>query len=283
MPQRFVEVTIQTSVDSGELLAILRDGEALGGWEEKGIIHLYWPEEKWSQEALVDLKSALVHLGVDAEKARLEVRDIADRDWNAAWAASLEPIRLGRKIQVRQSWHTTEADFNIVELVIDPKRAFGTGHHETTQLVIEWLESRICGGERILDIGTGTGILAMAAIRLGAGSALAVDNDPAAFECAREYADANGFGLELELRLGSFDDFDLGSFDVIVANLDGKTLPRLCSVLPRLLKRSGCACLSGLMQQDHEEVAEALGKAGLQINARTQRGEWLALEVAHYS
>jgi ribosomal protein L11 methyltransferase len=283
MPQRFVEVMIKTDVDSGELLAALRAGEALGSWEEKGILHLYWPEEKWSPEALEDLKRALGDLGVEAEEAGLEIRGIPDQDWNAVWAASLRPIRLGRKIRVRQSWHCAEPGFDGIELVIDPKRAFGTGHHETTQMVVEWLETRIRGGERILDIGTGTGILAMAAIRLGAASALAVDSDPVALECAREYAVANGFRSELIMRLGSFEDLGEGRFDVIVANLDGKTLPRLCAALPDLLKPGGIACLSGLLQKDYCEVAESLGAAGLQVNSCMQRGEWLALEAAQFS
>jgi ribosomal protein L11 methyltransferase len=278
MPRKFIEVSIQAEVDSGELLAMLQEGETLGSWEEKGILYLYWPEEIWSSRTLEDLRQALAGLGV--EESRLTIREVADKDWNATWAASLHPIQLGRKIRIRQSWHSADQGFKGIELIIDPKRAFGTGHHATTQLVIEWLEDRIHGGERVLDIGTGTGILAMAAIRLGAESALALDNDSVTLECARECAEVNGFGEELELRLSSFENLNAGGFDVIVANLDGKTLPKLCRALPELLNAGGVACLSGLQPEDCDVVAEALSRVGLQINTRMQREEWLALDVS---
>lgn len=131
-----------------------------------------------------------------------------------------------------------------------------------------------------LDIGTGTGILSMVAIRLGADSAVAIDNDPAALECAKEYAEVNGFGKELELRAGSFENLNAGRFDLIVANLSGKTMPGLCAVLPSMMKHGGAACLSGFQQQDYDIVAAALWDGGLQVNARMDREDWLALEVS---
>jgi ribosomal protein L11 methyltransferase len=280
MPSDFIEVSVRTRVDSGELLAMLQEGEPLGGWEKDGVLYIYWPEAKWGSKALEDLKRALVRLEGGQREVSLTIRSIPDEDWNATWAASLHPIRLGRRIRIRQSWHCSDAAFDGIELVIDPKRAFGTGHHATTQLVIEWLEGHIHGGERILDVGTGSGILAMAALRLGAVSALAIDNDPAAVECAREYSEANGFGPELELRAASFDDCALDRFDVIVANLDARALPRLCRIMPGLLSVGGLACLSGLQSRDYEEIAQAATSAGLRIHARMEREDWLALVVS---
>jgi ribosomal protein L11 methyltransferase len=277
MYSNFIEVSIRTEVDSGELLAMLNDGETLGSWEKDGVLHIYWPEECWNAEALEDLKKTLSQLGANVCDADLKVLTVPDQDWNATWAASLHPIHLGRQFKIRQSWHEPDPGFNGIELIIDPKRAFGTGYHATTQLVIEWLEEHVHGGERILDVGTGTGILAMAAIRLGAASALAIDNDPVAVECAREYAAGNGFGAELQLRIASFEKLDAGGFDLIVANLDGKTMPRLCGFLRYLMNRDGIACLSGLQEQDYEEVAAALGCAGFRIIQKRQREDWIAL------
>jgi ribosomal protein L11 methyltransferase len=279
MSSDFVEVSLQAEVDSGELLARLRDSETLGCWEKDGCIHMYWPESQWTPWALADLKRALCEMGAEIAIPSLEIRHVQDQDWNATWAASLHPIRLGRRVRIRQSWHSPDADFEGVELVIDPKRAFGTGYHATTQLVIEWLEARIRGGERVLDVGTGSGILAMAAIRLGAASAMAIDNDPVALECAREYAAVNGFGPELDLRAESVADLKSGNFDVIVANLDGKTMPLLCATLASLMNAEGDACLSGLQPQDYEEIGDALTRAGLRIKSRLEREDWLSLVV----
>jgi len=276
----FIEVTIEGSLDSGELLAMLENDESLGAWDAEGVLRLYWSEEKWSPAVLSDLKGALARLGIEAGSS-LVIRSVPDQDWNAKWTASLNPIRLGRRVRIRQSWHSADAAFDGIELVIDPKRAFGTGYHATTQLVVEWLEEHIGGQERILDVGTGSGILAMAAIRLGAASALAVDNDPAALECAREYCETNGFGPELDLRACSFEDLETEVFDVILANLDIRTLPMFCRHMPRLLKARGIACLSGLQQQDLEEISQALSQAGLRINSKKQRDEWLCLGVVN--
>jgi ribosomal protein L11 methyltransferase len=279
MNTNFVEVSICANVDSGDLLAMLEDGETLGAWEKDDTLHIYWPEEKWNPAALEDLKKVLAQIGVDAEKADLRILTVPDQDWNAAWAASLHPIRLGRRFRIRQSWHAADPGFDGFELVIDPKRAFGTGYHATTQLVIEWLENNIHGGEKVLDVGTGTGILAMAAIRLGATSAIGIDNDPVALECDREYADGNGFGPELELKVSSFEDLDKGNFNVVAANLDIRTMPRFCGILRSLLNDGGHACLSGLQEQDYEEVAGVLNREGFRIIDKRQKEDWLSLTV----
>jgi ribosomal protein L11 methyltransferase len=275
----FIEVVIQTNIDSGELLGMLQSGESHGAWESDGFLHLFWPEDQWNPAALDDLTQVLMQMGVEDQENLLTIRSVPDQDWNAEWAKSLQPIRIGRHIRIRQSWHESDPAFDGIELVIDPKRAFGTGYHATTQLVIEWLEDHIGGGERILDVGTGTGVLAMAAIRLGAASALAVDNDPVAVECAREYRDGNGFGKELELRVASFEDLEVVGYDVVVANLDIRTMPGFCPHLPPLLKSCGVACLSGLQPKDFEEISEALTQVNLQIAAREDRDEWMALTV----
>ncbi len=280
MPESYVEVSIRSDVDSGELLGMLQGTEATGCWDENGIIHIYWPEDKFSQGILGDLKKALADLGSETEESLPSIRLIPDTDWNAAWVASLVPMRIGKRIRIRQSWHAEEPDFEGIELIIDPKRAFGTGHHATTRLVIEWLEENIRGGERIMDIGTGTGILAMVALRLGAISALAIDNDSDALECAKDNAAANGFGRELELKTGSFDHLDAGEFDVIAANLSEKVMPQLCAILPTMLKPGGVACLSGLQLQDYSGIKSVLLNAGLQINARMDCEGWLALEIS---
>jgi ribosomal protein L11 methyltransferase len=186
---------------------------------------------------------------------------------------------LGRNIRIRQSWNLNDADFRGIEIILDPKRAFGTGYHATTQLVIEWLEDNIKGGEQILDIGAGSGILSMIALRLGAAMALAVDIDAVALECAGEYAALNGFGPELEFRVCSFEDLGPEQYDIVLANIDGRTLPTLSRFLPGLLKAGGSACYSGLQQQDYGEVAGALSEGGFQITSQMQRDEWLALEI----
>lgn len=277
MNQNFVEVAFRAEIEAGELLGMLDNDEFLGSWEEAGIIHIYWPEDKWSDAVLADLKGVLESLEI--EDADVDVRSVQDEDWNAAWAASLKPIRLGRNIRIRQSWNPSDPSFDGIELVLDPGRAFGTGYHETTRMVIEWLEDRIKGGERVLDIGAGSGILSMVAIRLGAASALGIDIDAVAVDCARQYAVENGFGAELEFRVASFEDLVPDRFNVILANIDRRALLVLCGVLPDLMQTKGYVCYSGLQRQDYGQIARALSDIGLRITSQTQRDEWLALEI----
>ncbi len=279
MHPNFIEITFRTSIDSDEFIAWMQEEEALGSWERDGVLHLFWPEERWNPGIVEHLKKALAGLGAKECETDLTVQTIADQDWNAIWTASLRPIQIGKRIRIRQSWNAGDPEFKGIELVIDPKRAFGAGYHATTQMILEWLEDHTFAGARILDIGTGTGILAMAALRLGAASALAIDNDPVAIECAREYAALNSFGDELDFRIASFEDGRLGCFDRVVANLDIRALPALSDALPGLLVKDALACISGLLIQDFEEIAETLSRAQLKIIARFEREEWMALEV----
>ncbi len=188
MSRNYIEVRVETGVDSGEILALLEGPAPEGAWEAGGAVHLFWSEESWDAALLDELCGVLARLGSPVRPGKLSVVSVPDQDWNQTWARSLRPVRVGRRILIRQSWNRAEAPPDAVELVIDPRRAFGSGYHATTQLLAEWLEGEVRGGEHVLDVGTGSGILAMVSLRLGAACALGIDNDPVAIECARDYA-----------------------------------------------------------------------------------------------
>ncbi len=280
MTQNYIEIAIPATVDTGELCGLLQESGLLGAWETAGHLCLCWPAERWSADVLNDLKRALDAMGA-AGTADIVVRSIPDQDWNARWMKSLEPFRIGNRFRIRQSWNPPDRSFGGIELVIDPKRAFGAGTHATTQLVVEWLERNIRPGESVLDVGTGTGILAMAALRLGAGLALGIDNDCDAIECARENAAVNGFGAELELRVASLDGLEGGTFNVILANLDRKTLLRYVGRFKDHLGEGGRVCLSGLQVGDIPAVTTAIVASGGFVAGRWDRDEWVAVEVRH--
>jgi ribosomal protein L11 methyltransferase len=199
MPSEWIEVAVTTELDAGELLSRLEDPDVTGAWEQEGAVRLYWPADKWNGDVLAHLKTVVTDPAAVAQ--HVLVQSIPAQDWNAIWAQSVVPIRIGRRIIVRPSWAPAESAPGDIELILDPKQAFGTGHHATTQLLIEWLEERIQGREGVLDIGTGSGLLAMVALRLGAETAIGFDIDPVAIECARDYGAMNKFGPELSLRI----------------------------------------------------------------------------------
>lgn len=279
MPNDWIDVTIIADVDAGELLSMLDDPAATGAWQDDGVIHVYWPADRWTSETLLALKQALSSLG--SEEA-ITVGRLPGQDWNAEWARSVKPLRVGRRFVIRPSWEEVALGPGEIELVIDPKQAFGTGHHATTQLLIEWLEEVVNGGETVLDVGTGSGILAMTALRLGAARALGIDSDPVAIDCAREYAVVNGFGVEMDLRTATLEELrepEPRGFDLVLANLDRGTLVESAALLTRCLARGARLFVSGLLAVQKDKVAGAFAAVGAYVQEQREREGWLALEM----
>jgi ribosomal protein L11 methyltransferase len=278
-PKGYIELRLKISGDAGEFIGMLVNDSVLGAWEREGEILLYFPEGGDKARWMKEIESKLRELGEDPENAILDVLSLPDREWNAIWAESARPIRLGRRLLIRQSWNPVKMGPGEIEIIIDPSRAFGTGYHATTQMVLEWLEDIVKGRERVLDIGTGSGILAMAAIRLGAASALGIDLDPVAIECAQGYAILNGFGDELELRTGSLEDHGAGRYDLILANLDRATLLHYCRRFKVFAEPGATGLLSGLQLEDAKDIGDAVAAGEGRIVDRRERDGWVALRV----
>jgi len=285
MAQDWIEVQIASSVDSGELLGLLDDPTVTGAWQEDGVIRLYWPADRWNQETLQELRRVVQRLGDQSGPTgspAVMINRLPDRDWKELWASTVTPIRIGWRIVIRPSWALVALRPHEFELVIDPKQAFGTGRHATTQVLAEWLEDLIQGGESLLDVGTGSGILAMLALRLGAKRALGIDHDPVAIDCARGYAAANGFGPELELRTATLEDLKESEdkrFDLILANLDPRTLTDSAAIFRTYLAHGARLLLSGLLQENLQEVAAAFAAEGVCVRQTRERDGWLAMEI----
>ena len=278
MRQGWIDVQVQSSMDAGELTGLLNDPWMMGVWQEDGMIHLYWPHERWTSETRQGLTAVVQRFGIDA--ASIAVHSVPHEDWNAAWARSVKPLRVGQRIVIRPSWETVVLKSGDVELVLDPKQAFGTGHHATTQLLLEWLEAHIHGGESVLDVGTGSGILAMVALRLGAASAWGIDHDPVAVECAQGYAIENGFGTELIFDTSALTDLSSRQFDIVLANLDRRTLLDVDNALACCLDGHGRLVLSGIFADDRTDLLEAFRQAGCDLVWERERDGWLAMAFA---
>lgn len=196
---------------------------------------------------------------------------VEDRDWNAVWKADLQPVNVG-EVTIVAPWH--ERPRSGVTLVIEPGQAFGTGHHESTTACLAALQDVGVGGAAVLDVGTGTGVLALAAAALGAADVLGVDVDPVAVQTARDNARRNG--LDVRFATGSVEMAADGAFDVVVANLTTTTIAELAVPLARRLAAGGTLIASGVSNERAAEAAEALSRAELDV-AITAGTEWAVL------
>jgi ribosomal protein L11 methyltransferase len=208
-------------------------------------------------------------------KARTEVEELADQDWSSAWRAQIRAVEVGR-LWVGPPWQVEHAGAGKVRVVVEPKMAFGTGDHPTTRLCLAAIDAWLSGhpGASVLDVGTGTGVLAIAAKKLGAGRVVGLDNDPTSVELARECAADNG-APELELSGKALNEVS-GSFDLVVANILANTLVELAPVIaPKVSRR---LALAGVLAHQREEVSRAYVAQGLVSVEGPAEGDWVRLD-----
>jgi ribosomal protein L11 methyltransferase len=225
--------------------------------------------------ALARVRERLVGWSGDREVPEPAWEEVADRPWVEEYQLRLRPFPLGAGFVVAPGAEPPPSgDRRAIRLV--PGRAFGTGEHATTRLCVEELESRVEPGDRWLDLGTGSGILALVAALLGAARVDAVDSDPEAIEVAREVLAANPGAGAVELAVGSADSLTPGRCDGVVANIDSGYFLERARQVARALRPGGLLIASGYLIDDRESVEAALREAGFDRLTERREGEWLA-------
>ena len=235
-------------------------------------LHLYLAPGANAAEAAEKMRDALLAAGVGHS---FTSGSIAQEDWENAWKQYYHPVEIGARLAVAPSWEAYNSPR--VTLRLDPGMAFGTGTHETTFMCLEWLDELVQGGEALLDIGTGSGVLAVAALLLGAGRAEGIDIDPMSVRTAAENAARNGVQNRFTATAGDLASQSGGRFDIICANIVAAAITRLTPDIPRLLAPDGKFIASGIIAEREGEVRAALQSAGLRVTGRRQQKEWVAL------
>ncbi|MDF0651583.1 MAG: 50S ribosomal protein L11 methyltransferase [Nitrospira sp.] len=275
-----IDVCIQEKLDVAELLSRLDDSTLQGAWEDEGAVHLYWPEDQWNKERLASVRSILSKLVPSPDGVSLSVTRVPAQDWNETWTRSVKPLRIGRLV-IRPSWESITLAPQDIEIVLDPKQAFGTGHHATTRMVLERLQEEIHGGEQVLDVGTGSAILAMAAVKLGAASAIGVENDSVAVDCARESVVQNGLKNRIEVLCGTLTDLSQErrrAADLVLANLDRQTILDLADDLACSGLQGARIMVSGILVEQQDEIVDRFSCLGLVCSERSQDEGWVAMK-----
>jgi ribosomal protein L11 methyltransferase len=250
-------------------------------------VRAYLPVDEQIQETRRKLEESLYYLGLIQPLPVAVFNPIADQNWMEAWKGHYKPILIGERLVIVPAW-LDSPDPARIAIKIDPGMAFGTGTHPTTQLCLELIEKGMqdLGGLNVIDVGCGSGILSIAALKLGAARALGVDIDPESVRNSRENADANGIGEELILGIGSVKDILEGRFafhtaQLVVANILAPVIIRLFGFgLADLLEPEGVLILSGILQEQSQGVVEAAQTKGLIMNEKRQMGDWVALALS---
>ena len=257
----------------------LIDEELLARDRTRALIHLYISPEDNPAEAAAYLRERLTAEGIRHE---LKDRQVKEDDWANVWKQYFKPLPVGKRLLIRPTWEEAGDPGGRQVLSIDPGMAFGTGGHETTRLVLETLEELVFPGAELLDVGCGSGILSIAALLLGASSAVGVDIDPLAVRTARENGELNGFSEpRLTVLEGDLVDKVSGRYAVVAANIVADAIIALSKNILPFLEPGGAYIVSGIIDTREGDVLSALAACGFTVETRLEQGGWLCMVCRH--
>jgi ribosomal protein L11 methyltransferase len=243
-------------------------------------VRAYLPVDDALEERRAQLAEALWHLSRIVPMPEPVFRPVANEDWSLEWKKHYRPIRIGKRIHIIPSWYRATGARSRINLLLDPGMAFGTGTHPTTQLCLEALEDYVHKGDFVLDLGCGSGILAIAAAKLGAGEVLGVDIDKDAVRIARENARRNRVARKIAFEEGSLAHLlaQGRQAPLVAANILAVVLLKMMEEgLPDILTPDGRMILSGILLEQSEKVEEALRAHGCRVEEKRIREDWVAL------
>ena len=273
MNQAYIELQLQLhNTDPSFIIAELNEWGFSGFDETEDLLKAYIEQSIWSnvQTELKRFLASLPELTIVAEQI------IQQKNWNEEWEKSIQPQVIG-PFYVYPSWNKKVIPTASIPLMIDPKMAFGTGTHETTRLLLSWLPSVVKKMDTVLDAGTGTGILGIAASKLGASSIEGFDSDPWSVENVAENIEKNEV-VNFKAHFGSMEQINPAQkFDVILANINTVALSELVPVFKKYLKQDGSLLISGLLSIDIDLFTDQVIRDEFTILKQNELGEWSAL------
>lgn len=278
MAKQYVNYKIFTKPFNPELISgILWQFNLIGLIEEGNNVVIYLNDNTLISESII--KSELEKLKKEnlIESFSIQKGILEHKNWNELWEKSRDVIHVSKKIIIKPSFKDYVAKEGEIVITIDPKMSFGTGEHQTTKLVLQMLEKHVKPGIKILDVGSGTGILSIAAIKLGAASAVAIDTDEVCYENCRENCELNGVTDYIKILTSDIKDVRENDFDLILANIQNNVLLEISNEIKKRLIKNKTVILSGLLGQNFDEIAISYSQIGFNLIDKTEMNEWIAL------
>lgn len=282
----WIQIRINANADNAEMISdlLMDTGSASVTYVDAKDTPIYEPKlgtvQLWADTTVIglydanhDMNSVVAVLKAEptlADKLVYKIEQLEDKDWEREWMDNFHPIKFGERLWICPSWRDIPEP-DAVNVLLDPGLAFGTGTHATTALCLKWLESQDLTGKTVVDFGCGSGILGIAAIKLGAERMIGIDIDPQAIEASRDNAERNGVADKLEVYLPE-DQPDF-SADVVVANILAQPLKELHEVILGLLKPNGKIAMSGILEEQAQSVADVYAPF-LALDEIAVEGEW---------
>ncbi len=248
---------------------------------QKGLI-IYFDSEQWDGQKQTWLLKKIQQLDPGISDASILTEPIKWEDWTENWKKNFTAFKIEPNIIVAPDWENPELDPEEVLIKINPSMAFGTGHHETTQLILSLIPNHMVNGMKVLDAGTGSGILAILAAKLGAARITAFDNDAVAIKNSIENAEINTVRDKIDFYTGYLSDLPKTQYDLIVANINRNVLLELSNQWSEYCKPYGKIILSGILENDEENIRKAYEKSGWSYLKSEKKGDWLAI-IFNYS
>ncbi len=265
-----------SDIDLKSVYGDLIDESLLNADKTIASVSIFIPCEKSPTDAMAFLRERFSSEGIDA---RFELIGVNEDDWANAWKAYYKPIRIGKHMVIVPAWERFEPLEGDIVVRMDPGMAFGTGTHETTRLVIELLEKYVKNGDRMLDVGTGSGILAICAAKLGACECAAYDIDPVAVRVARDnIADSGEKNITCDVSdLLKQVSLDGGRYDIVTANIVADIIIRLAPDIGEYMKDGAILIASGIISERKDEVTEVLLANNLKVKEILEDNGWCAI------
>lgn len=272
----YIKLTIYVSAPYQEMLiAELLDMDFYGFEQFDDRIEAYIDTKRFDD---VNREQIEQILSLHPEAPDFEIEEIEERNWNSDWEKGIQPLEVG-PFFIRPTWSNKEPGKDQILMEIDPKMSFGTGYHETTRLMLKQLANLDLTGKKVLDAGTGTGVLGIAALKLGAASVFAFDIDPWSIRNASENALINSVSDQFEIREGGAEVIPETEFDLAAANINRNEIIRILPILKKAVAENGHILLSGLLKTDKDMVLKKIKELKLKYINEVSENEWILIQL----